>query len=324
MTEMYKAAGGPAPDAAGLAGVTLSSPGGLSISFVPDAGMVGCSFTHHGEQLLGLRGGMQSYLQNKSTFGLPLLAPWANRLESDIYEFEGREVSVKGVPGIHRDAAGRPIHGLLAAASGWRIREASGNDQAATLVAVLDFNYDRPEFSGFPFPHELTVAITLCDPRLTITTTVTPTSEQSVPIAFGWHPYFQIPGVSRDDWLVHNPFDTELELDADLLPTGTLVAATPNTATLAGRELDTLYGNIPSGTQAWVEGGNRRITMTYESGYPFGVLYAPQGANFLAIEPMTAPTNPFAGLWPLGVAGHGEEFSATFTVTVTPAGVDAA
>ena len=68
---------------------TLAVPGGdLEARFAVGAGMVGCSLRHRGDELLGLRGGLDAYLERGKTFGLPLLYPWANRLGA--WELRGR------------------------------------------------------------------------------------------------------------------------------------------------------------------------------------------------------------------------------------------
>ena len=58
----------------------LRSPTGLEAAFAPGVGMIGCSLRHRGEELLGQRGGLAKYAEAGSTFGIPLLHPWANRL----------------------------------------------------------------------------------------------------------------------------------------------------------------------------------------------------------------------------------------------------
>ena len=316
MSKSYAVVGGPAPQAAGLAVLRMSSPAGLVAEFVPDAGMVGCSLRYQGAELLGQRGGMSAYLQRGATFGIPLLAPWANRLGDDVYEVAGSTVSVTGVRGVYRDGNGLPIHGLLAAAGGWQVTAATGGADRARIAARLAFTSERAEFPAFPFPHDLTVAVELVDSTMTITTTVTPTSSKDVPIAFGWHPYFTLPGVPRADWQVHLPFRTQLELDDRSLPTGVRRAASITDAPLGERTFDDLFADVEPGAKAWVAGGGRRISFTYDEGYPYGVVYAPAGESLIAIEPMTAPTDPFRARRDVVLAPAGGSYSATYSIEV--------
>src|SRR3954471_24389988 len=101
--------------------LTLTA-GDLEATFVPDAGMVGSSLRHRGEELLGQRGGLAAYVAQRKTMGIPLLYPWANRLSRRRFEVAGREVAIdpEATP-LRLDARGLPMHGLLTAASGWRV-----------------------------------------------------------------------------------------------------------------------------------------------------------------------------------------------------------
>lgn len=279
--------------------------------------MVGSSLMHRGEELLGLRGGLGAYLSDAKTFGIPLLAPWANRLGGDEYVAGGQAVNVAGVPGVHRDGNGLPIHGLLAAAAGWSVDSLDVDHSGARLVASLRFDAARPEFPAFPFAHELQVVVELAADTVAITTAVTPTSDVAVPVAFGWHPYFTLPGVDREQWHVEFPFTSHVQLDARNLPTGEVTEIEGYQGPLQERTYDDLYTDVMPGTQASLAGAGRRITLTYVSGYDYAVLYAPSEPSLLAIEPMAAATNPFSGPFDVQYATPGSRYLATFTVTVT-------
>src|SRR5204862_2557775 len=107
--------------AARLAVVDLTA-GRLRAAFAPEVGMIGCSLADGGEELLGQRGGLAAYRERGSTFGIPLLYPWANRL--------AREV---GSDLVRRDPNGLPIHGLLAAYPRWELRDQTTDWLAARL-----------------------------------------------------------------------------------------------------------------------------------------------------------------------------------------------
>ena len=55
---------------------------------------------------------------------------------------------------------------------------------------------------------------------LTITATIEPTGDVPVPVAFGFHPYLQIPDLRRAEWQVALPVRRQLELDERQIPTG--------------------------------------------------------------------------------------------------------
>ncbi len=318
----------PHPDAPELSVVAMSSPDELVVSFIPAAGMVGSSIRHRGEEILGMRGGLNAYVESGKTFGIPLLAPWANRLATT--QFDGVDLVIDGTPGVHRDENGLAIHGLLAGCSDWDVTRLevveSGSEAGVHLVAELDFNADRPEFPAFPFPHVLTVAVWVHEASITIKTSVTATSEQQVPVAFGWHPYFAPPGGDRQDWTLAKPFTHHVELSDQTVPTGEVTRVPVEVDVLGdpkngGLVFDDLFCQVPEGTAAFIEGGSRRITLSYDSGYEYAVLFAPADQDLVAIEPMSAPTDPFAGHFPVRTVKAGETFAATYTITITDSGV---
>ena len=103
--------------------------------------MVCCSLVHAGEELLGLRGGLEAYTERGSTMGIPLLHPWANRLAGP----------VAASPLLHTDANGMPIHGVLPTALPFAIE----HETASSLDAVFATD-DHPDvLEVFPYPHRL-------------------------------------------------------------------------------------------------------------------------------------------------------------------------
>ncbi len=101
--------------------ITLEA-GDLAASFVPDAGMVGCSLRHRGEELLGQRGGLEAYVAERKTFGIPLLHPWANRLSRRRFTVAGRVVELDpATTPLRLDGNGLPMHGLMSASPDWEV-----------------------------------------------------------------------------------------------------------------------------------------------------------------------------------------------------------
>lgn len=274
---------------AGFDAVTLSDPSsGLSATFVPAAGMIGTSLIDDGVELLGQRRGLQSYLADHKTMGIPLLYPWANRLSGNGYRVGDTEVTlVPGTGGVHTDEHGSPIHGTLAADPGWRVVEQSTSE----LIADLDFG-SRPDLlAGFPFPHLLGLAIRLADRTLTVRTTVTPTGAAAVPLCFGFHPYLQLPGVPREEWLVETPTMRARLVDARGLPTGVLMSHPAAVELLDDTVFDDGFDEVAAGAIFAVSGGGRRIEVRFDQGFPAAQIYAPAAEDVICFEPMAAPTD---------------------------------
>ena len=160
----------------------------LAATFLPELGMLGVSLRHRGDELLALPGGLDAYRAG-NVAGLPLLAPWANRLGARRYEVEGIVVDLDGLD-LHTDGRGLPIHGTMTAQPGWEVVAVDGG----SLASRFDFGAHPELLASFPFPHELRIDAAVDDTTLSVATTLTPTTDRAVPAAFGYHPYLRLPG----------------------------------------------------------------------------------------------------------------------------------
>lgn len=287
------------PGITDLTPLTLTA-GDLTAAFIPGAGMVGSSLTHRGDELLGQRGGVDAYVGRGSTYGIPLLYPWANRLSGTRYG----AVDLTDAPRVRRDPNGLPIHGLLHAWPHWEITEHTGDRLRART--------DLSALAGFPFPHVLEQHVHLTGTSLAIATMVRATGEVDVPISFGYHPYVATTDADR----LEVPARTHLTLDDRGLPTGEAEAQPAETIALAGAALDDLFTGLPNPPAFTLVRPERRITVTFDHGYPVAQLYHPPGQGLLAIEPMTAPTNALVTGDDLPAVAPGATFVATFSITV--------
>jgi aldose 1-epimerase len=303
----------------GFEALTLSSgEAELEVAFVPEAGMVGCSLRHRGEELLGQRGGLARYVADRSTMGIPLLHPWANRVAERRFRVAGREVDLWVHPGLYTlGPKGLPIHGLLAAAGGWSVDRHEDTAEGPRLVGTFDFAAREDLMTVFPFAHQLQVEAGISDETLTIATTVRASGETPVPIAFGYHPYLRLPGIERSAWVVEMPVSERVVLDSEELPTGQMEPAEVTAGPLDSRTFDDEFV-APAGPFA-LEGGGRRIEVFIGDGYPYAQVYAPDDDDVIAFEPMTAPTNTLVSGQDLNLLDPGESYEASFSIKVTDA-----
>lgn len=307
----------------GFPALTLESSalGGVEAIFVPEAGMICCSLRHRGAELLGQRGGLSRYVESGSTMGIPFLHPWANRLGRSRFELAGREVDLD-LEGLHvkRDGAGLPMHGLLTAARGWRVErhlELEGEEDGGVLAASFDFGTYPHLLDAFPFPHRVEIEATLVGAELRIATTVRAGQEGSVPIAFGFHPYLQLPGVGRSEWEIEAPVSAHLELDGRMLPTGRREPVEIEGGPLGSRTFDDAFVAPADGAPFALTGGGRRLELRMGEGYPFAQIYAPPDLDAVAFEPMTAPTNALVSGEALRMLPAGESFTATYSIAIS-------
>jgi galactose mutarotase-like enzyme len=298
--------------------LTLSDPGGeLDVTFLTRLGMVASSMRHRGEELLGQRGGPVAYAVHSSTFGIPLLHPWANRLSGWEYEVDGQSVILdREAPRIHVDgSSGLPIHGLLAASPDWRVVD---HDERSVL-AEFEFGAHPELLALFPFPHRLTYRAWLEASALTIELTVTPVGDRRVPISFGFHPYFALPGSPRAEWQVSLPVARRAVLSDVMLPTGVEEAIDPGSldGPLAARTFDDCYPGLTGDPPVFaVQDGIRRVEVRFLEGYGTAQVFAPAGAELICFEPMTAPLDALRSGLGLRFADRDLPFVARFSVAV--------
>ena len=294
--------------------VTLTDPSSpMTATYVPAAGMICTSLAEDGAEYIGQRRGLESYVSDAKTMGIPILYPWANRLSAKSYDIDGAVVTLTpGTGGVRTDEHGTPIHGVLTAYPGWLISAQSDNE----VTAVLDFGGSPQLLAGFPFPHVLTMTATLADRTLRVVTTVRPTTAAPVPLCFGFHPYVQLPGVPRQEWSLETPTLRHLLLDEFGLPTGASEEWAGGAKLLADNDLDDGFDQVPEGAVFAISAGDRRVEVVFEKGYPAAQMFAPSEEHLIGLEPMTAPTDALRrGTYK--VAAPGEPETATFSIRVS-------
>ena len=84
---------------------------------------------------------------------------------------------------------------------------------------------------------------------------------------------------------------------------------------LGDKTFDDGFDEVPQGGKFALSGGDRRIEVIFNHGYPAVEIFAPGNDDVVGIEPMAAPTNALRkGNY--GVAVPGRPASASFTIKV--------
>ena len=284
--------------------------GPLQATILPSYGMLVVSLKWQGIELLRRIDDLESAAKKGSTAGIPLLYPWANRLDGLRYKAAGREVVLDpNSPLLHFDGNGLPIHGVPWAHLPWQVVKST----PSSLTASLDWSGDL--LSIFPFPHRAEMEIALAN-ALAIAVTLIADGEP-VPVSFGFHPYFGLSGVERADWQLHLPSMQKLVLDARGIPIGARTDFAARDDVLSMTIYDDGFALESSPARFALSGGGRRIAVEFLEGFPFAQIYAPKGQDLVALEPMTAPTNALVSGENLPVVKPGERFTAKFHVAIS-------
>lgn len=268
-------------------------------------------------------------LKAKPTFaGNPFLAPWANRLDQDGFYANGKKYLLNpDLRNVRHDGNGKPIHGLLSYSAEWKVVRLSAGPDAAEVASRLDFAKYPDYMAQFPFAHSIEMTYRLAGTELQVQTSIQNQSAEPMPLAIGFHPYFQVNDAPRDQWTVHVAAKEHEVLSDVLIPTGQRVPVTlPDPAPLKGTQFDDVFTGIVRGgdgrAEFWVQGRNERITVIYGPKFPVAVIYAPPGRNFICFEPMTGLTNAFnlnhSGLYPeLQSIAPGATWTESFWIRAT-------
>jgi aldose 1-epimerase len=233
----------------------------------------------------------------KGLNGIPFLAPWANRMADSGFWADGKRYTFEPQLGsVHIDANGIAIHGMLITSDLWEITEVSADKESATVKSKLQF-WRHPELmANWPFAQEYEMVYVLRHRSLEVRTAVKNLSQESIPLAIGYHPYFNIPGVLRSETSVHIPASLHVETDSHLVATGEMKPANlDEEVSLKERTFDDGYTGLKRDSRGIatfsVKAGAKSIEVAYGPKYQVAVIYAPPGQNFVCFEPMTAITN---------------------------------
>jgi aldose 1-epimerase len=142
---------------------------------------------------------------------------------------------------------------------------------------------------------------TLKDGVLEVRVTVTNVSNDPMPVAIGFHPYYRIPDVSRDEWTGHIPARQRVVADNRLIPTGEYRAMDiPEKFPLRGRSLDDGFIDLQRDADGRavfsIESGDKKVETMFGPKYPVAIVWEPNAPNgqpqpFICFEPMTGITS---------------------------------
>jgi aldose 1-epimerase len=242
--------------------------------------------------------------------GIPLLAPFANRLDEQAFYANGKKYNFDMELGNVRGAI--PIHGYLSGAKDWKLVEAKADRTSAWVTSRLDF-YRHPQWmKQFPFAHTLEMTYRLADGVLEVKTRIENLSTEPMPVAIGFHPYFQLTDSTREDWVLSIGAKTHWLLAENKIPTGETEPAERffpdrKAAALKDFDLDHVFGDLERDAQGRavmsVKGKTQQLDVLLGPNFRSIVLYSPNPANARGGgrggPPATPPAAPAAPAIPL-------------------------
>jgi aldose 1-epimerase len=231
------------------------------------------------------------FRQRPTSYGIPILFPFPNRLRNGSFTFRGETFQVNP-----------PRHGFVRDKP-WRVEGNGASDEkGAWLVTSFDATDYREQILGqFPFAFSLEVTYRLFEGRLSMKTLARNNGEREMPVGFGIHPYFRKPAQG----VVTVPAEERWEL-SDSLPTGKLlplegVYDLRNRKELDGLSLDDIFTGIGKGGDGSARcvledsaKGTQTIVEFSVEQFPNVVVYTPPAPRqAICIEPNSCPTDAF-------------------------------
>jgi aldose 1-epimerase len=277
------------------------------VSILPSVGNIVFEMRVKGQNVLRWPyASLEEFKSRPGLNGLPLLAPWANRLDEQAFYANGKRYAFDMSIGNVRGAI--PIHGFLSQAAGWQLVEMRADASSAWVTSRLDF-YKQPAWmKQFPFAHTIEVTHRLRDGSLEVQTTLVNMSAEPMPVSIGFHPYFQLTDSARDDWTISVPARTRWLLGPNKVPIGSTEAIerfmqTPQKAALKDYDLDDVFGDLVRDDRGratvTVRGRQQRLDVVMGPKWRALVIYSPLSSSpsagasphFICFEPMAGITD---------------------------------
>ena len=150
--------------------------------------------------------------------GIPLLAPFANRLDQDAFYANGKKYNFDMELGNVRGAV--PIHGYLSGTNHWQLVSMKADAKSAWVTSKLEFTKYPDYMKQFPFAHTITMTYRLANGAMEVHIRLDNLSAEPMPVAIGFHPYFALTDSVRHDWTLSAPLKTHWLLTDAKVPTG--------------------------------------------------------------------------------------------------------
>ena len=231
--------------------------------------------------------------------GIPLLAPWANRLDEQAFYANGKRYAFDMQLGNVTGAI--PIHGFMSRTDQWQVVEAKSDGKSAWVTSRLDTFKQPLWMKQWPFAHTIEMTYRLQDGTLETHTKVTNLASEPMPISLGYHPYFQLTDSPREEWVVTVPARTRWLLNYLKVPTGQTESTEKffpgGKGQLKDYNLDDVFSDLnrdPQGrAHVTLRGRKQQLDIALGPNFKSLVMYSPNPLN-TGLGSQIPPPNPNA------------------------------
>ena len=225
--------------------------------------------------------------------GNPLLFPSVGRT----WDTTGSEpqAEVYRIDGVCRSYK-MPIHGVVPYTK-WRTLSETRNHDCVSVEYECVVPEEVTE-NYYPWPVDYVQSYTLYRRKLELRAVFHNKGSKPAPVAFGYHPYFQISNTSRSGVEIRLPCREELTLDQKLLvPDGNTIRCTERLQLQAGKTYDNAYCSL-AGTRTSLtdENAGRTVHIDFDENIAMLVVSSPQDSPFVCLEPWTQGLGAYPSL----------------------------
>jgi len=271
----------------------------VEVNIVPSVGNLAYEMKVHGHNILYFPyADLAEFARHPAQCAIPFLAPWGNRMTENGFWANGKKYTFNAGLGNLRGPL--PIHGLLGTSPLWHVTEVAAGAAAAHVTSRLEFWKEPDLMAQWPFAHEYEMTYSLANGVLEVRLTVRNLSSQPMPLMVGFHPYYRIPDIPRDEWMVRIPARKRVVADQRLVPTGEFTPMDlPSPLPLKDRTLDDGFIDLDRDAEGRahfsIEAAGRAVEAIFGPKYPVAIVWDPpappgQTRDFICFEPMTAVT----------------------------------
>jgi aldose 1-epimerase len=269
------------------------------VSILPSVGNIAFEMNVKGRNILYWPyGSIDDFKARPAMSGIPFLGPWADRLDEQAFFANGRRFAFDMQLGNVR--GDMPIHGLVTTTDRWNVVQTKAGTDGAWVTSRLEFYRQPLWMKQWPFAHTIEITHRLHDGVLEVETTVVNMSAEPMPIAIGFHPYFQLTDSPRDAWKLSVGARTHWLLTANKVPTGETEPIerffpAAQAAPLAEYSLDDVFTDLVRDEQGWatiaVAGTSQRLEIGLGPNYRAVTIWSPKDRPFICIEPTAGIIN---------------------------------
>jgi aldose 1-epimerase len=270
-----------------------------AVSIVPSIGNIVFDLQVKGRKILRWPyASLDEFKARPGLSGIPFVGPWANRLDEQAFYANGRKYAFDMTLGNVRGVI--PIHGFLTTTDAWRVVEVKADGSSAHVTSRLEFFRNPMWLKQWPFAHTIEITHALRAGVLEVKTTITNMSTEPMPVAIGFHPYFQLADSPRDEWTMSVGARTRWLLASNKVPTGETepierLFAKPEAVSLRDANLDDVFGDLVRDARGratmTVTGRSQRLDVEFGPNYRAAVIWAPPRGEFICFEPMAGITD---------------------------------